>query len=144
VLVGFEPQKLQDKQNKICIKNIFLVDFFFQLYYDCKDLVMLSTNVFIIFYLTLCVVSLQLIDESVHIFIKFDVFTTRRNSLVFKAGLFFPLLVGRFYNFQLTQNREKQEMTLYGIAIYRNTLLQYRDTPIIQHCFGFCSKKFPP
>jgi hypothetical protein len=85
---------------------------------------MLSFNLVIVFFFTLCCVFLFLINGKDKNFVMFDVQTTCRVSFFFitekflsvaknykqtnlKLVCFFPLLAGMFHNFELTQNREK-------------------------------------
>jgi hypothetical protein len=58
---------------------------------------MLLINLVIIFYFTLYLVFLLLINEIDQIFVKFDIHRTYRGSFVFQSVfVFFPLLAGRF------------------------------------------------
>jgi hypothetical protein len=96
----------QTKEN-FCKKHLFC-GIFFESYYDCIGFVMLSINLVIIFYFTLCLEFLLSINELDQIFVKFDIHTTCRDSFVFlQLVCFSPWLAGRFHNFELTQNREK-------------------------------------
>jgi hypothetical protein len=81
--VGFEPRKLQNKQRKISFKKAHFYGNSFELYFDCKCLVMLSVNLVIILYLTLCWVFILLINEKDQIFVMFDVHTMYIGSFVF-------------------------------------------------------------
>jgi hypothetical protein len=64
---------------------------------------MLSINLVITFYFTLCLAFLLFVIEIDQFFVIFDVHTICFQNIV----CFFPLLAGRFHNFELTQNREK-------------------------------------
>jgi hypothetical protein len=81
--IGFEPRKLKNKQRKIFFKKRLFMEFSFNRNNNYKGLVTLSINLLIIFYFTLCLVFLLLINKIYQIFVMFDVHITCRVNFVF-------------------------------------------------------------
>jgi hypothetical protein len=103
VRVGFEPRKLQNKQRKITINNLFLWNFLLIVMCDCQGLIMLSINLVSTFYFTLWWVCLLLIwlTSTQH----------AETVLFFKACWFLPL-AGGFTILNWRKTEKKQEMAL--------------------------------
>jgi hypothetical protein len=102
--VGFEPQKVQNKQKKMSTNNTFLWNFYFCC--ECKGLATLSY--YGEYFLFSFLLGISIIEKCKTFAVSCPYYTQRWFCFL-KLVCFLPWLAGKFHNFELTRNRKNKK-----------------------------------